>query len=337
MVVLYLVLSRAGARSRFRQGSEKRRQENGPQKRRPHITLAGLPKIMWTGSDNGSRHPRRSSGFGQTSQRRSQSPPPRRRPPPPPPPPRLSTHRPPHRPPDVPRPSPPARPSGHSWYDRDGARRPPEPPPRPAWHSRHGRPPPPSEREPGGLTAQVEAEGRPAPQKFNSNDNARVNGGGEGSSSSLGGRNARGGIVRAAPVAGSSGGAGNDSNTHKSRGPPAKTQPAKRRVTFASHIATTTEFARQRRPSPPIPPHPERPRERVGHGYTQVGGPIGPNVKLDASAIDSMLAESTCLRSTRDYGRADAIDQQLFRAGVRINTMRKEWRADGGTWEGVRL
>ena len=66
-----------------------------------------------------------------------------------------------------------------------------------------------------------------------------------------------------------------------------------------------------------------------GHDYYPSPG-AGPSTSnLDESAINALLAERLECKLNRDFARADAIQEQLFQAGVAVHDGLKEWRADG--------
>jgi cysteinyl-tRNA synthetase len=70
-----------------------------------------------------------------------------------------------------------------------------------------------------------------------------------------------------------------------------------------------------------------------GHDYSMArdAGPI--NSSLPEEEINAFLAERLQCKLNRDYSTADAIQAELLAAGVVILDKKKEWRADGATWD----
>ena len=205
---------------------------------------------------------------------------------------------------------------------RRGERSPPPPAP--------PRPPLGRDRLGGGVAVPFETGGRLAPPCPDSSMSPRLDG--EDEDSGFGEGRARCSVARADPAAGRRGGGSDDDGGDEGGGGPANPSPVQRRsVTFAA----ATDFARGRRPAlRESLPH-ERPRDDVRHDYTRVGGPIAPKARLDANVINDMLAEMARLWHAGDHGRAEDIDHRLHLAGVRLNKIQREWRADGGAWAGV--
>lgn len=70
-----------------------------------------------------------------------------------------------------------------------------------------------------------------------------------------------------------------------------------------------------------------------GHDYNMArdAGPI--NSPLSEEKIHALIAERLQCKLNRDYSTADAIQAELLEAGVNMLDKKKEWRADGATWE----
>ncbi|KAL9184059.1 hypothetical protein ACHAXT_002145 [Thalassiosira profunda] len=70
-----------------------------------------------------------------------------------------------------------------------------------------------------------------------------------------------------------------------------------------------------------------------GHNYTQVGGPVDPSVcALSLSDIHSRLRERVRCQRARDFGGANAVEDELKAAGVNFDNNAKLWRADGRSY-----
>jgi cysteinyl-tRNA synthetase len=70
-----------------------------------------------------------------------------------------------------------------------------------------------------------------------------------------------------------------------------------------------------------------------GHDYSMARGAGPINSSLSEEEIHAFLAERLQCKLNRDYSTADAIQAELLAAGVVMLDKKKEWRADGATWD----
>ena len=70
-----------------------------------------------------------------------------------------------------------------------------------------------------------------------------------------------------------------------------------------------------------------------GHDYNMARGAGPITSSLSEEEIHGLLAERLACKLDRDFRNADMIQEELLEAGVVINDKRKEWRADGGSFD----
>lgn len=71
-----------------------------------------------------------------------------------------------------------------------------------------------------------------------------------------------------------------------------------------------------------------------GHDYT-LAGDAGPSISpLAEVEIHRLMAERLECKLNRNFDRADQIQEELFQAAVLVTDGRKQWRADGKSFEG---
>jgi len=73
---------------------------------------------------------------------------------------------------------------------------------------------------------------------------------------------------------------------------------------------------------------------RYGHDYTQIGHGIDPqNCPLNFRKIHALLAQRLEYKLVQEYDKADEIQFELYKNGVRVHDKLKQWRADGGVFD----
>ena len=73
-----------------------------------------------------------------------------------------------------------------------------------------------------------------------------------------------------------------------------------------------------------------------GHDYVQIGETINTNTcTLLLPEIHALLAKRLEYKLIRQFDKADAIQTQLYEAGVRVHDKMRQWRADGGIFADV--